>query len=321
MKRSFILILIAVGWIPMEGQVGIGTTLPDASSILDIGANDKGILIPRVSLNNILDNQLDGMNLSAESLLIYNTNASVLGGNGVGFYYFDGAQWKRLALTTELDDDWTDVGTDIERQSGDVYIGNTNGTNSDLYISNRLIDWDDPNYFVDPAANNKLNEVEFDDGSASDPSIRFDDTTTGFFSPATDVIAYSVNSAEKLRIDVNGRLGINTVSPAARLDVADTFKLGANGNAHRGMFSLSWDFGMISIPANSSLTQSIPGTSSIYNIPQQTSVSMVMEADLGPYIIIQQLWMESDALQLRLLNMDSNPVSIQLFANFLFVWK
>ena len=34
-------------------QVGVGTTTPDASSILDITAADKGVLVPRVSLTDV----------------------------------------------------------------------------------------------------------------------------------------------------------------------------------------------------------------------------------------------------------------------------
>ncbi len=90
------------------------------------------------------------------------------------------------------DDDWTTVGTDVERQSGNVYIGNTSATNNDLYISDRIIDWDNSSYFLDPAFENRLNEVEFDDGSATDVSIRFTEQDTGFYSPFSDRFSYAV---------------------------------------------------------------------------------------------------------------------------------
>ncbi len=320
MKRRALFALTIVMWLPLIAQVGVGTTLPDASSILDVTSINKGILMPRVFLNNINTTQLDGVNPSAESLLIYNTNAGVVGGNGEGFYYFNGSQWKRMALTAETDDDWTDVGLDIERQSGDVYIGNTNGTNSDLYISNRLIDWDDPNYYIDPAASNKLNEVEFDDGSASDPSIRFDDTTTGFFSPATDVLGYSINSTEVFRIASNGNMGIRTLNPSARLDVSGTFKLGTNGNVRNGLFSMSWNIGAITVPANGSILLSYPGTSSVYGIPQQCSASVSFENDPGPNLIVQQVYMEVDAVNFRIYNLSGSAINLSPIAHLLFVW-
>ncbi len=39
---------------------------------------------------------LDGTNTVATGLLIYNTNTSITGGNGVGFYYFNGTGWDKL---------------------------------------------------------------------------------------------------------------------------------------------------------------------------------------------------------------------------------
>jgi hypothetical protein len=48
-------------------QVGIGTALPDDSSILDISSTDKGILMPRLSTG-----QRDAIVLPATGLMIYN---------------------------------------------------------------------------------------------------------------------------------------------------------------------------------------------------------------------------------------------------------
>ena len=78
----------------LQAQVGIGTTTPDASSILDINATDKGVLIPQVSLSDVSDTMLDGLNTAATGLLIYNTNAGTVGGSGVGYYYFNGSIWE-----------------------------------------------------------------------------------------------------------------------------------------------------------------------------------------------------------------------------------
>src|SRR5690554_1705058 len=77
-------------------QVGIGTTNPDPSSVLDVQSTNKGLLIPRVSLNNINTSKLDGTNTAAPGLLIYNTNASVIGGNGIGLYYWKGSTWSAV---------------------------------------------------------------------------------------------------------------------------------------------------------------------------------------------------------------------------------
>ena len=66
-------------------QVGIGTTNPDSSSMLDIKSETSGVLIPRMT--NI--QKLSILN-PAEGLLIYQTD------NLEGFYYFDGNSWISL---------------------------------------------------------------------------------------------------------------------------------------------------------------------------------------------------------------------------------
>lgn len=48
---SFVLLFSATIW----GQVGIGTNQPHPSAALDIQSSDKGVLLPRVSLNSVND--------------------------------------------------------------------------------------------------------------------------------------------------------------------------------------------------------------------------------------------------------------------------
>ena len=52
-------------------QVGINTTNPDPSSILDLNASDKGLLVPRIALSGTTDNST--IVNPVESLLVYNT--------------------------------------------------------------------------------------------------------------------------------------------------------------------------------------------------------------------------------------------------------
>lgn len=117
-------------------------------------------------------------------------------------------------ITTADDGDWVKVGADIERQSGDVYIGNSNTTNNALYISADIIDWDDTDYFLDPNSISQVNEISADGGSATDVGFYFDhDQNTGLFQPAADVIAVSTNGSETFRIHSNGNVGIGVTDP------------------------------------------------------------------------------------------------------------
>ncbi|MEM7187273.1 MAG: tail fiber domain-containing protein, partial [Bacteroidota bacterium] len=90
------------------------------------------------------------------------------------------------------DDDWVTVGAAIERQSGDVYIGDNGSSTNDLYISDRLVDWDNPTYYIDPSELSRVDEISFDGGFASDASINFGTQNTGFYSPSSNVVSYTV---------------------------------------------------------------------------------------------------------------------------------
>ena len=74
-------------------NVAINATgaLPHASAGLDVSYPNKGVLIPRVNLTSI--NDVVTIPGAANSLLVYNTNATITGGCGVGYYYWNGTQW------------------------------------------------------------------------------------------------------------------------------------------------------------------------------------------------------------------------------------
>lgn len=75
-------------WTTTHAQVGINTTNPTPGTILDINASDKGILIPRVNIDNPSSGtQIEGG--TTNGLLVYNTNQTT----GEGFYYWYNTQW------------------------------------------------------------------------------------------------------------------------------------------------------------------------------------------------------------------------------------
>ena len=113
-KLLFILLLLPL---LMKAQVGINTTTPDASSMLDINATDKGLLIPRVSIPNL--NAASPITAPTISLLVYNTNTTT----GIGFYYWDGTKWTPFTGGTSH---WTKVGNDIyNNNTANVGVGTT----------------------------------------------------------------------------------------------------------------------------------------------------------------------------------------------------
>ncbi|MCU7615954.1 hypothetical protein NZ698_01985 [Chryseobacterium sp. PBS4-4] len=97
----FLLILLGTNFDAQSGSVGIGTANPNSSAILDLVSSSKGIMIPKVSLNqnNISDYSFMATTPTV-SLLVYNTNASFSGGTGL--YYWDGTKWAFYFNTANI---------------------------------------------------------------------------------------------------------------------------------------------------------------------------------------------------------------------------
>jgi len=122
MKNHLLKILVLFP-LAIFSQVGIGTTAPNASSILDVTATDKGVLVPRVAIADL--NTTAPVTAPTESLFVYNTTVAT----GVGFHYWDGAKWVPLAGSAGLDTDWTIVGNDMyNANTGFVGVGTTTPT-------------------------------------------------------------------------------------------------------------------------------------------------------------------------------------------------
>nr|WP_317632811.1 hypothetical protein [uncultured Flavobacterium sp.] len=102
MKKKWILLgaFSALGAISY-GQVGIGTATPHPSSQLDIVADDKGILIPRIALESPTDTKsITSGNIN--SLLVFNTTKNTT--MNPGYYYWYENKWLKIAHSADLDD-------------------------------------------------------------------------------------------------------------------------------------------------------------------------------------------------------------------------
>ena len=99
-----------------DGKIGIGTTNPNTSSILDVTSSNAGILIPRVALLSTTD--VTTISAPVTSLMVYNTNSvsDVL----PGYFYWNGTQWLQIATTAMIKNKWD-------------FAGNS-GTNSSIHF-------------------------------------------------------------------------------------------------------------------------------------------------------------------------------------------
>ncbi|GAK88908.1 hypothetical protein JCM19297_3432 [Nonlabens ulvanivorans] len=83
--------MFSISFLSATAQIGFGTSAPQPETLMDVYSVDKGLLLPRISIN-----YFDSFNLpvgsQTESLLLYNTNVTL----GKGFTYWNGSSWNHV---------------------------------------------------------------------------------------------------------------------------------------------------------------------------------------------------------------------------------
>ncbi len=122
---------------------------PNASSILDMSdVNNKGLLIPNISLTGTTDNTT--ISSPANGLMIYNTatTADVT----PGYYYFNGSEWERLANGSfSFENGITKTSSDAVRLGGTL-------------LTDTKINLDNYNFILDLSTNGQF---RVDNGAAN----------------------------------------------------------------------------------------------------------------------------------------------------------
>lgn len=96
-------------------NVGIGTTKPDPSALLDLNSNSKGFLLPRMS-----EAQRNAIKSPAIGLMIFQTDQTI------GTYTYDGTTWQpsnARTAATQVAGAWDKQGNAID---GTDFLGSTN---------------------------------------------------------------------------------------------------------------------------------------------------------------------------------------------------
>ncbi|MCC6601388.1 MAG: hypothetical protein IT223_12055 [Crocinitomicaceae bacterium] len=95
---SFISLIVCGNIFSQGVGINAGSGAPDNSAGLDINFSDKGLLIPRVNLSSTTD--VTVITSPATYLTVFNTNASMVNGCGVGMYYWDGNAWVFMTTSS-----------------------------------------------------------------------------------------------------------------------------------------------------------------------------------------------------------------------------
>ena len=124
MKRRNVIWAISILFLLNFNSYGQGVSISadgseaNNSSMLDIISSDKGILIPRVTLDDA--STASPVSSPATGLMIYNEN----GTEPIGFYHWDGSVWQKFFDANGGDNDWIVSGNNMySAVSGNVGVG------------------------------------------------------------------------------------------------------------------------------------------------------------------------------------------------------
>ena len=132
MKTHILTIVLLMCTAGLYAQnVGIGTDTPDQSAKLDVTSTNTGVLVPRILLTDVT--LAAPVTAPATGLLVWNTNAAIVGGSGAGFYYWNGIQWQEISagdhntLDEAYDEGGAGAGRAITASNGSVAVNGTDG--------------------------------------------------------------------------------------------------------------------------------------------------------------------------------------------------
>ena len=80
----FIVVLAQTARLVAQSNIGIGTTTPHASALLDLQSNNKGLLIPRMTTS-----QRNAIGTVAKGLVVYDSTVK-------SFMFHDGTGWLEV---------------------------------------------------------------------------------------------------------------------------------------------------------------------------------------------------------------------------------
>lgn len=113
-----------------NAQVGIGTSNPNPSSILDIHSTDQGVLFPRIDLGNLTTTS--PISNPVKGLMVWNTDAAN-GNLNEGLYIWDEtSSWNEFTLENGSSE-WSINGNNV---SGNSFFGTINQQPINLKINN-----------------------------------------------------------------------------------------------------------------------------------------------------------------------------------------
>lgn len=213
-----------------QQNVGIGTNTPNASSLLDLSSNNKGLLVPRVNL--ISETDVVTIINPATSLLIYNTNNTLP--DGEGHYFWNGSKWSKLATRSNLANLAWGIGGNAGTSTATDFIGTTDDK-ALVFKTNNI-----QSGKIDPVVNNVFfgrsagilttgaNNSFFGNGAASGNTSGIQNTAIGSFALENNTtgnnnVAVGVSALRSIEQgNENTAVGVRTLFSLTALDARNT---------------------------------------------------------------------------------------------------
>lgn len=231
--RTLIIIAIIHGLSITQSiaQVGINedNSSPNASAMLDIKSNDKGLLIPRMTTT-----QRTAINSPASGLLVYDTNTD-------SFWYYDNSTWTEIEIGTNRYWEIASGNNIINSNSGNVGVGSSLAPTQIRWpltvkdTTNAMLGTDSidvSELFLVLTRNQNENNMGVGLGFQSTSTVtgmgaaimheRTNSNSRGklHFATKSSGSAADEDLPIRMTLDETGDLGIGTVSPSAKLHVS-----------------------------------------------------------------------------------------------------
>lgn len=138
MKRILLIAALILGSYNLAiGQIGIGTTSPDPSSVLDVSSSDRGVLLPRMTAA-----QRDAIVAPANGLMVYITDTDEVQMNANNSA---APVWRALSLTPTSP---AMIGDSVKYSNTDTTTDVNQATAIDLPVFGTLLWNDDATLYV-----------------------------------------------------------------------------------------------------------------------------------------------------------------------------
>ena len=210
MKQFIITIFIICSFHFLQAQnVGIGTSTPNSSAVLDVNSTTKGLLIPRMNTG-----QRTGIASPVAGLMVYDTDFKE-------YYHHDGTTWKKV-LNNNV---WNTSATRnyVFNTTDSIGIG-TVSPDEKLQIVNGKIYVQDNRTGQNPHVIFDIPNVADNEGGLQ--FKRLGDTLAALNyvedPDYANYLKFSVGSPGKgneMTINTNGEVGIGTMTPLAKLHI------------------------------------------------------------------------------------------------------